>query len=83
MAANMIGVNKRIIAFDNEGTYMVMFNPQIVKQSGGYEAEEGLSVADRHAQNAPLAIHQGAVPERKVPDTAENLYRLDRADYPA
>uniref|UniRef100_UPI00296E6B52 peptide deformylase n=1 Tax=uncultured Agathobaculum sp. TaxID=2048140 RepID=UPI00296E6B52 len=25
MAANMIGVNKRIIAFDNEGTYMVMF----------------------------------------------------------
>lgn len=41
MAANMIGVNKRIIAFDNEGTYMVMFNPQIVKQSGGYETEEG------------------------------------------
>ena len=41
MAANMIGVNKRIIAFDNEGTNMVMFNPQIVKQSGGYEAEEG------------------------------------------
>ena len=41
MAANMIGVNKRIIAFDNEGTYMVMFNPVIVRQSGPYEAEEG------------------------------------------
>ena len=41
MAANMIGVNKRIIAFDNEGEYMVMFNPVIVKQSGMYEAEEG------------------------------------------
>lgn len=41
MAANMIGVNKRIIAFDNEGEYMVMFNPVIVKQSGSYEAEEG------------------------------------------
>jgi len=41
MAANMIGVNKRIIAFDNEGTYMVMFNPVIVKQSGPYEAQEG------------------------------------------
>ena len=40
MAANMIGVNKRIIAFDNEGEYMVMFNPVIVKQSGVYEAEE-------------------------------------------
>ena len=41
MAANMIGVNKRIIAFDNEGTYMVMFNPEIVKRSGPYQAEEG------------------------------------------
>ena len=41
MAANMIGANKRIIAFDNEGGYTVMFNPVIVKQSGAYEAEEG------------------------------------------
>lgn len=41
MAANMIGVNKRIIAFDNEGEYMVMFNPVIVKRSGPYEVEEG------------------------------------------
>ena len=41
MAANMIGAGKRIIAFDNEGEYMVMFNPVIVKQSGTYEAEEG------------------------------------------
>ena len=41
MAANMIGVNKCIIAFDNEGTYMVMFNPVIVRQSGPYEAQEG------------------------------------------
>lgn len=41
MAANMIGVNKRIIAFDNEGSYMVMFNPEIIKQSEPYEAEEG------------------------------------------
>ena len=46
MAANMIGVNKRIIAFDNEGTYEVMLNPVIVKRSGPYEAEEGcLSLA--------------------------------------
>ena len=41
MAANMIGVCKRIIAFDNEGTYTVMFNPVIVRQSGPYEAQEG------------------------------------------
>ena len=46
MAANMIGVRRRIIAFDNEGSYMVMFNPEIVKKSGAYEAEEGcLSLA--------------------------------------
>ena len=41
MAANMIGVHKRIIAFDNEGTYMVMFNPEIIKKSEPYETEEG------------------------------------------
>jgi len=41
MAANMIGVNKRITAFDNEGKYMVMLNPEIIKRSGPYEAEEG------------------------------------------
>ena len=41
LAANMIGVSKRIIAFDNEGTYMVMFNPEILKQSEPYDTEEG------------------------------------------
>ena len=41
MAANMIGVHKRIIAFDNEGTYMTMFNPEILKMSGPYDTEEG------------------------------------------
>ena len=41
MAANMIGVCKRIIAFDNEGTYHVMFNPEILKKSGPYRTEEG------------------------------------------
>ena len=41
MAANMIGVARRIIVFDNDGTYMTMFNPEIVKCAGAYEAEEG------------------------------------------
>lgn len=41
MAANMIGVSKSIIAFDNNGAYMVMFNPEIIKKSGPYEAQEG------------------------------------------
>ena len=41
MAANMIGVNKRIIVFDDHGSATVMFNPELVKCSGAYEAEEG------------------------------------------
>ena len=41
MAANMIGVRKRIIVFDNEGTYMTMFNPEIIKMFGLYDTEEG------------------------------------------
>ena len=46
MAANMIGQAVRIIAFDNSGQYMMMYNPVIVKCSGPYEAEEGcLSLA--------------------------------------
>ena len=41
MAANMIGVNKRIIIFDDHGSATVMFNPELVKCSGAYETEEG------------------------------------------
>ena len=41
MAANMIGVLKRVIVFDDNGKYTVMFNPEIVKCSGPYTAEEG------------------------------------------
>ena len=41
MAANMIGVRKRIIVFDNEGAYMTMFNPEIVKMADPYDTEEG------------------------------------------
>ena len=41
MAANMIGVNKRIIIFDDKDSVTVMFNPEILKGSGAYEAEEG------------------------------------------
>ena len=40
MAANMIGVNKRIIVFENEDSYVVMFNPEIIRKSDPYDAEE-------------------------------------------
>ena len=45
MAANMIGVHKRIIAFLDESgrtpVYTVMFNPEIIKKDGIYDTEEG------------------------------------------
>ena len=45
MAANMIGVHKRIIAFLDESgrtpTYTLMLNPEIVAKNGIYETEEG------------------------------------------
>ena len=41
MAANMIGVLKRIIVFNNNGEMMTMLNPEIVKKAGPYETEEG------------------------------------------
>ena len=41
MAANMIGVCKRIIVFDNSGSFMTMLNPEIISSSGEYTTEEG------------------------------------------
>ena len=41
MAANMIGVRKRIIVFCQSPMQMIMVNPQIISKSGAYEAEEG------------------------------------------
>ncbi len=40
MAANMIGKTKRIIAFNDEGEYSVMFNPVILKKSVPFDTEE-------------------------------------------
>lgn len=46
MAANMIGVRKRVIAFNDGGKYRLMFNPEILRQSEPYDAQEGcLSLA--------------------------------------
>jgi peptide deformylase len=41
MAANMIGVSKRIIIFEKDGKNMVMFNPKIIRKTEPYETEEG------------------------------------------
>lgn len=41
LAANMIGVRKRIIAVNVGPTNIAMLNPEIVKRSGKYMTEEG------------------------------------------
>lgn len=41
MAANMIGKNVRIIAFQNGENYMEMFNPRLIAASGEFQAQEG------------------------------------------
>ena len=41
MAANMIGEAVAVIAFNNEGKYEVMYNPEIIKRDGAYNTEEG------------------------------------------
>ena len=41
MAANMIGVKKRVIIVNLGMADLVMFNPVILRRDGPYEAEEG------------------------------------------
>ena len=41
MAANMIGVSKRIIIVDTGAGQLVMLNPVITNRDGRYETEEG------------------------------------------
>ena len=63
MAANMIGVRKRIIAFLDESgtklTYTVMLNPEIIKKDGVYETEgsacHGCSRRPRRPRQRPLS----------------------------
>lgn len=41
LAANMIGVRKRVIAVSLGMMTLIMYNPVIVKKSGAYDTEEG------------------------------------------
>ncbi len=57
MAANMIGVSRRIIAFNDEGRLRVMLNPEIIRRSRPYETEEGcLSLAGVRPATRYLSI---------------------------
>ena len=50
MAANMIGIRKRVIIANIGILNLVMYNPVIVKKSGEYQTEEGcLSLTGKRA----------------------------------
>ena len=83
MAANMIGVRKRIIAFlDDSGrvsTYTVMLNPEIIKKDGEYDTEKGclsLLGSPRKCKRYKTINHENA-------DTHKNIHRLDGTDHSA
>ena len=70
MAANMIGVSKRIIVFDNEGTYMQSGDCQMLRAIRGGRK---LPLPEREAENKALSQNQGAIPERGISDPTQNL----------
>ena len=41
MAANMIGVAKRVIVFDHDGRHRLMFNPQVISKQAPFDVQEG------------------------------------------
>ena len=83
MAANMIGVLKRIIAVEAEDGYLVLFNPVILKKIRPVRSRGGPSFAGRRAKNKALPEHQGAVSDHGRQTPHQDLYRLDGADHPA
>ena len=83
MAANMIGVNKRIMPLTTTGPIWSCSIPSSSGQSEPYEAEEGCLSLTGTPEGEALPLHQGAVAERNAADTAEDLHRLDGGDHPA
>ena len=83
MTANMIGVRKRIILFDNEGTYMIMFNPGIIKKSEPYDIEEAclylLGVPHKCKRYQTIKVRWQTT---EIQNPNQNLHWLDGADYP-
>ena len=79
MAANMIGVPKRIIAFVDEdfgGRIFVMFNPHITAEDGAFNTAEGcLSLR-------PIPAHRSGLYGSEIPRAPRSVHRFHRADHP-
>lgn len=84
MAANMIGILKRIIIFINEKEEsVVMFNPVILAASGEYEVEEGCLCLANTRRTKRYRKIKVEYRDREFKKKSPNLYRLYRSDYSA
>ena len=79
MAANMIGISCRVIAFCDNGDYTVMYNPEILKSS--LPNRGGVPVAGRCAPYPAVPFDQGAVSKRRLAVAHQNLHRVDGTDH--
>lgn len=70
MAANMVGVRKRVIVVADGPRTWLMYNPRIIEKSGAYEAEEGcLSLAGTRAATRYRRIKVSYLDESWTPRT--------------
>ena len=93
MAANMIGVKKKIIIVNIGLMNIVMYNPVILKKDTPYETEEekGYAVRDGgrlpftgwHEKDGPLSEHRSRIHGRQLEETSSEIFRLDGADHTA
>ena len=80
MAANMIGQAVRIIAVDNGGEYLLMYDPET---GGSLRSRRGLPLPGGHPEGHPLQKDQSPLPERGLPDPHQNLSGFYGPDYSA
>ena len=83
MAANMIGVKKRIIIVNAGFRDIIMFNPVIVRKSGPYETEEGCLSPARRAENKAVPEHRNRILRLELEKTTPKIHRLASPDLPA
>ena len=83
MAANMIGQAVRIIAVDNGGEYLLMYDPEILKREGSLRSRRELPLLGGHPEGHPLQKDQSPLPKRGLPDPHKNLSGFYGPDHSA
>jgi len=83
MAANMIGLHRRIIAFEDGGERLVMFNPEILKRSGPYTAQEGCLSLDGVRQTRRWQSVKVKYQNREFQTRIKTFTGFPRPDHPA